>query len=56
MLVSTYDNAVNKSVFHAFKFMVDCQDPCEITCSINDNPPVEFLIRMINETRDHPVH
>jgi hypothetical protein len=54
-LVPAYGNAANKSAFRPFKPMVGWQGPYQITRSINGSPE-EFMVRLIGETKEHPVH
>ena len=50
-----YGNAANKSAFRPFKPMVGWQGPYQITRSINGSPE-EFMVRLLGETKEHPVH
>ena len=55
VLTPSCGNAANKSACRPFKPVVGWQGPCEVTRAIADDP-VEFMVSLIGETRDHPVH
>ena len=55
VLVPSFGNGAIKSAFLPFKPMVGWQGPCEVTRAIADSP-TEFMVRLVGETREHPVH
>ena len=55
VLVPSYGNAANKSAYRPFKPMVGWQGPYEVTRAIAGSP-AEFMVRLVGETREHPVH
>ena len=55
VLVPAYGNGANKGAFRPFKPMVGWQGPYEVTRAIAGSP-AEFMVRLVGETREHPVH